>query len=134
MTKTITKTLNGVTFTRPTGRNPLFHQYSGQFNPQPAYLELDGENQTVRFDWSGEIGNAVPITVWNRRERRIYIPASASCKLLDEYIEDHAETILHLLKTYKSDFDQNCNLVGSWDEETIQELEYESDELYERTW
>lgn len=48
---------------------PLYSRYQGQINAQPAYVELD-EDGNVSADYSGEIGNAVPMTVWHRRTLR----------------------------------------------------------------
>lgn len=43
----------------------LWHRYPGQTQPQPVYLEIYPKSKTLRVDWSGEIGNAVPMDVWH---------------------------------------------------------------------
>ena len=45
---------------------PLFYQYPGQINPQPAYIYLY-EDGRVCADYSGEIGNARPADEWHGR-------------------------------------------------------------------
>lgn len=48
------------------------HTYQGQFQPQDAYFELlEGENE-VYATWNGEIGNAVPFSVFHGRDRRYH--------------------------------------------------------------
>lgn len=43
---------------------PVYHKYPRQFNPQPAYIELDCRGEGVlSADFSGEIGNGVPFYV-----------------------------------------------------------------------
>lgn len=68
------------------GNAPLFYQYDGQLQPQPAYLELD-EDGNVRFDYSGEIGGGVPMKVWLNRTLRFsvtpYLSRAAALELLD---------------------------------------------------
>lgn len=54
---------------------PLFKQYDGQAMPQPAYVELTEDGQ-VTADWSGEIGGALPMTVWHGRTRRYRVPSA----------------------------------------------------------
>jgi hypothetical protein len=43
---------------------PLYCQYPGQTEPQPAYLQIDDDG-AITLDYSGEIGNAVPADVWH---------------------------------------------------------------------
>ena len=115
MARTITKTINGVTFTRPSGRNPLLVKFEGQINPQGAYLEINGENRTIRFDYNSEIGNAVPSTVFYKQEIRIAISPYASCEELDDFIRNYAENIIELIDGYSSGYNDNGNLIGEWD-------------------
>ncbi len=44
--------------------------YPRQDHPQPCYLELNLRTGHLSADYSGEIGNAVPIEVWNGLVRR----------------------------------------------------------------
>lgn len=67
----------------------LYNKYPGQHQPQDTYLELDPADETLRADWNGEIGNAVPFTVWHGTIRRYtlsspYLKADAINALMDE--------------------------------------------------
>lgn len=66
---------------------PLYQQYAGQTNPQPAYLFLteDGE---AGLDWTGEIGNAVPLDVWHHRTLRWSVAPQLSKVGCKELLED----------------------------------------------
>ena len=78
-------------------RHPLFHQYDGQFEPQPAYLEIDLESGVVEVDYSGEIGSAVPVRVWNEIVRRYSINPDLTADELNwllDLIEPLAKQVL----------------------------------------
>jgi hypothetical protein len=65
----------------------LHHQYPGQNEPQPAYVEVDLENQHISADYDPEIGNATPARVAHGIARRYPIPAltsTAANKLLEQ--------------------------------------------------
>jgi hypothetical protein len=67
----------------------LYCRYQGQTSPQPCYVELDCEDDTLTAAYNGEIGNAVPITVWHNRCLRWPIPAlreGAALELLTELL------------------------------------------------
>lgn len=57
--------------TNPTG---LHCHYNGQTSAQPAYIELDLREGTLHATYNGEIGNAVPGTVYHGFQRRYTIP------------------------------------------------------------
>lgn len=65
---------------------PVFHQYPGQTKPQPAYLELDGGGE-LSVSWNAEIGNAVPMSVWHRRDLRWEIPNTLRGSAIAEFLE-----------------------------------------------
>ena len=52
---------------------PLLHQYQGQYEPQPAYIELD-KNDKLTYDWDTSIGNGVGVDVFNGLTLRWRIP------------------------------------------------------------
>lgn len=70
---------------------PLHHRYPGQIEPQPAYVEID-EDGEVSADYSGEIGNAVPMHVWHGRTLRVSVPSMIRGNALADYLGD-AETL-----------------------------------------
>jgi transcriptional regulator with XRE-family HTH domain len=52
----------------------LYRHYDGQHEPQDAYIELDTQNETLSATYNGEIGNAIPFTVYHGLDRRYGIP------------------------------------------------------------
>lgn len=63
-------------------------QYPGQSNPQPAYIELDLEYKTLSADYSGEIGNAMPMAVYHNRVLRFSISQFISGGKINEILND----------------------------------------------
>ena len=53
--------------------HPLWQQYDGQLNTQPAFIEHDTRDGSLSADYSGEIGGGVPESVWNGKRRRYSI-------------------------------------------------------------
>lgn len=99
---------------REAGKLPLFHQYEGQTQPQPAYLEVEADGE-VRVDWNGEIGNAVPFSVWHKRTLRYDISNQLTVAGIDALIEDIAPLIEEMLDHFEIVWDGNNN-VGRLDE------------------
>lgn len=52
---------------------PVYHRYHQQSEPQGAYVEVNIEDGTVDADWNGEVGNAVPCSIWHGRVLRFPI-------------------------------------------------------------
>lgn len=69
---------------------PVLCIYPGQTSPQPAYVELDIENDSLTWDYNGEIGNAVPAAVWHGIRRRYSIPSETKGVALATLLEDVA--------------------------------------------
>ena len=100
-------------------RQPVFYQYQGQCFPQPAYLELDpmlaGEI-VLTADYSGEIGNGVPMSVWHNLILRIGIPSQVTLKALNTLKKD--KDFNSMLEQLREDYDQvwnGSNYVGKFD-------------------
>ncbi|MER6109285.1 hypothetical protein [Streptomyces hirsutus] len=88
-----TTALRVIACTSPT---ELFRHYDGQTEAQDAYIELDLANGTLLADYNGEIGNAVPFTVYHGIDRRYAIPiltGDAANRVMEE-IRPLAERIL----------------------------------------
>lgn len=73
-------------------RRPLLKWYPRQNSPQSAHMEMD-ENGNVSVSWNAEIGNAVPMTVWNRRTIRVLIHAELTPGDIDELLDDVADLL-----------------------------------------
>lgn len=112
---------------------PLYHKYPREFNPQPAYIEMD-EDGEVRADYSGEIGNAVPMYVWHRRTLRWRIDAAANGDSLADFLEsDEARALLERIHAgHEVDWDGN-NHSGSLDDDA-QAASDELDSILEEDW
>lgn len=65
---------------------PLYSKYPREFKPQPAYIEMT-EDGDVSADYSGEIGDAIPMYVWNKRTLRWNILPSANGDSLADWLE-----------------------------------------------
>lgn len=77
---------------------PVFCHYSGQLQPQPAFVQIDEDGRV----WAGycpDIGNGVPMSVWYRHDLRVSINPELSsgeieCFLLDTKIQALLERIV----------------------------------------
>lgn len=75
---------------------PLYHHYPRQMEPQPAYLEMD-EDGEISADWNGEIGNAVPASVWHNRTLRWDVAPAARDGVVDGWLDGTDEHLAALL-------------------------------------
>ena len=110
-----------------TGQTPLYVQYDRQTNAQDAYVEIHADG-TVDYESNSEIGNAVPVSVWHGRIRRIPIPnhlTPTGYQQLHDFIKDELEILINGMDE-KWD---GSNWVGTLTEEareTLDQLEYAS--------
>ena len=74
MKKTTDYTVDGLAVLLPLRCENYRYQYPGQFHHQSAYIELDPVAKTLTCDWNGEIGNAVPFSVYHGRVLRFTFP------------------------------------------------------------
>ena len=116
-------------------RKPVLYQYQGQCFPQPAYLELDpmlaGEI-VLTADYSGEIGNGVPMNVWHNLILRFGIPSQVTLKALNTLKKD--EDFIRMLEQLREDYDQvwnGNNYVGKFDTDLYYNVcHYTQERLY----
>ena len=69
------------------GDLPLFRRYPTQFQPQPAYLELD-ETGRAALGISDIIGTGVPEAVWHQRTLRFHVSPYLSRAACERLLED----------------------------------------------
>ena len=102
----------------------LHHQYPGQNEPQPCYVELDLRTRTLGTDWNGEIGNAVPFSVHHGFDRRYPIPAltSTAANTLLEQIRPLAE---RMVSDWEEQWDGNNQVAVLGDDAAAAEAEIE---------
>lgn len=116
----------------PIGKAPLFCQFDGQCQPQPAYLQLNA-NGYVFADYSGDTGGGVPASVWHGVDRRIALRPTVSGKALREYLG--SEEFRALLDRYYAgagDKWDGSNFVGTASDdalEALNQIEQDADNL-----
>ena len=100
----------------PEGSAPLYSKYPGQTSPQSAHMEIDPCAESVRWDYSGEIGNAVPSDVWHGRVLQV----PCSCYLSEQELRDltkaHLPTIQRVIDGHES-YWNGSNYIGRLDED-----------------
>jgi hypothetical protein len=116
-------------------KQPVFHQYQNQCFPQHAYLEFDpmleGEVKLVA-DYSGEIGNSVPMDVWHSRILRFRVPPQVTLKALKDLRSDErlSNMLEQLREEYKVVWNGN-NYVGRFDTDLYHSIcQYAEERLY----
>lgn len=62
--------------------------YPGQLKPQNAYFELTENCNIITPTYNGEIGNAVPFSVYHGRDRRYYFHPSLPLKAVNKLGRD----------------------------------------------
>lgn len=118
-------------------RQPVFCQYKGQCFPQPAYLEFDpmtnaGEEIVLTADYSGAIGNGVPMDVWHNLILRFGVPSQVTLKALSALKKD--ERMISMLEELREGYDQvwnGSNWVGKFDVDLYYTVcQYTEERLY----
>jgi hypothetical protein len=71
-TNTATETESTITISEV---GDLYLRYRGQHSPQPCYVQLDCEAETLCAEVDGSIGPGTPFRVWHGRTLRWSIPA-----------------------------------------------------------
>ena len=94
------------------------YQYPGQFRHQSAYIELDPSDKTLRCDWNGEIGNAVPFSVYHGRVLRFSFPPFTKLQDVRDTMKAIAPACAKLVASYDEKWDGN-NWRGQWDEQIL---------------
>jgi hypothetical protein len=118
---------------RDNGRAPLYLRYERQANPQPAYLELTEDGQVI-VDSKGEIGNAMPVSVWHQRDLRWPVPHDLTPAGIDQMLDAVLPLLEELYDHHTVGWD-GSNFVGSLDErgrELSEEIDRLVHEDYER--
>jgi len=73
--------------------HPLYAHYDGQIQPQPAYAEFDKRTGSLTAGWDGEIGNAVPMDVWEGKRMRWPISYDLTETEVNNLLDEIAEKI-----------------------------------------
>lgn len=110
-------------------KKPVFVQYQNQCAPQRAYLEIDPSKCTkgliCHADYSGEIGNGVPVDVWHDRIFRVLVAPEVSREGLKALETDERFVTLvgQLMDSWEEIWNGN-NYVGKHDRDVYDMLCY----------
>lgn len=74
---------------------PLYHRYPGQYKAQPAYIEVNPSNGSIRAGYSSKLDNALPQYIWDQHAYRWSVPASIKGIVLAKLLEEpHLHTLV----------------------------------------
>ncbi|QQD21215.1 hypothetical protein GJQ54_05245 [Oceanospirillaceae bacterium ASx5O] len=105
------KTLNIKFDANTADRFPVYAKYDGQHQPQPAYIELNTRTGELTAAYSGEIGNAVPMTVYHGIDLRYPINCQLRASEIQDAIGKIATLLQRVLNGHSEEWDGN-NYVG----------------------
>ena len=90
---------------------PLYFRYPREINPQPAYVEMD-EHGEVTADSTGEIGGAIPFSVFHGRTRRYGVASAVKGDALADYLEsgDARALFQRIYDGHSVEWDGNNNM------------------------
>lgn len=98
------------------------HRYPGQFRYQSAYIEFDPEDGgSLRADWNGEIGNAIPFAVYYGRLFRFSVPVFAKLRDVRRVMKE----IAPMCEEYTASFEtrwNGSNMVGAGDDDLLEKI------------
>ncbi len=97
------------------GIAPVYQHYAGQHQPQLAYIRMDEDGQIDTWV-NGEIGNAVPASVWHNRTLTWRVPADARGEALLAFVKDHQRLFERVWQGHKVEWNGN-NWVGKLTED-----------------
>jgi hypothetical protein len=98
---------------------PLYFRFSGQVNPQTAYMYFNPQTGEVQFDYSYSIGRpeGTPMAVWNSLILRWVVPNNLSPKGIRELFEDVKGGLSVIADGFSDGYDDRMNHVGNYSEE-----------------
>lgn len=109
-------TNNSATITISYPSAPIINIYPGQLKPQPTFVQLDPEDGTLLVDWSGEIGNAIPSTVYHNLVLRWDLPYAPTMDAARALLDSIAPLAEQVRAGWRSEWDGR-NMVGKLDED-----------------
>lgn len=91
----------------------FYCRYAREIYPQPAYVLLNCDTGKISADYSGEIGNAVPLSVWNRRVLRWQIDPAATGRAVAARIAENLDLFQQILDGYTCELNNQSNYTGN---------------------
>ena len=116
------------------GIAPVYEKYDREFQAQPAYIRMDEDGEIDAWV-NGEIGNAVPASIWNGRTLTWRVPSNVRGDALLAFVKEHQGLFERVYLGHEVDFDGN-NHVGKLDEdaqEASEEIEQAAESLCDET-
>lgn len=116
------------------GIAPVYEKYDREFQAQPAYIRMDEDGEIDAWV-NGEIGNAVPASIWNGRTLTWRVPSNVRGDALLAFVKEHQGLFERVYLGHEVDFDGN-NHVGKLDEdaqEASEEIEQAAEALRDET-
>ena len=115
------------------GIAPVYEQYDGQYQPQPAFIRMDEDGEIDAWV-NGEI-NGTPMSVWHGRTLTWRVPSNVRGDALLAFVQEHQPLFERVYLGHEVDWDGN-NHVGKLDEdaqEANEEIEKAADALHDET-
>ena len=102
--------------------------YPNQCTPQSRYFSIS-KGGMIKVDVNGEIGNAVPVKVFNGEIRRLTIPAGYTRKDIIDFYKKHRVEFSTVTKGMNTVWNGN-NWIGTLTDDADEALESLSHSLY----
>ena len=115
------------------GIAPVYEQYDGQYQPQPAFIRMDEDGEIDAWV-NGEI-NGTPMRVWHGRTLTWRVPSNVRGDALLAFVKEHQPLFERVYLGHEVDWDGN-NHVGKLDEDAQdanEEIEQAADALHDET-
>ncbi len=87
-------------------------KYPIQCEPQGAYIEIDCANETISSSHNGEIGSAVPFSVWHGHDQRFSISPYLTVDAINELIDEIAPLAQQVIEGYESIWNGNNHIAS----------------------
>ena len=116
------------------GIAPVYTKYDSEFQPQPAYIRMDEDGEIDAWV-NGEIGNAVPASIWHGRTLTWRVPSNVRGDALLAFVKEHQPLFERVYLGHEVDWDGR-NHVGTLDEdaqEASEAIVAEAGSLYDET-
>ena len=114
---------------------PLYYQFDGQCQTQPAYIEIDPRSDSIEVsaDYDGNIGGGCSALHWHNLVATIPVPAGVLGSALIQHMnsDKFKGDVLELCEGYEEHWNGN-NYVGRWSEDSRdleQVMEYQMHDL-----
>ena len=128
------KTIKIITKNLTDSAAPLYFQYDGQYQPQPAYIEIDPREDEIIIsaDYDGNIGGGCSALHHHHLVETIPVPSQILGSALIEHMNsnDFKADVLALCEGYEEVYNGN-NFVGRWQEGTSDEIRQMEYAIYE---